>query len=367
MDQKIVNIQVLRAGAAIAVVLSHLYLLDLSTASASVPAFPQAFIYGFSGVDLFFVISGFVMALVSRGRFGSPSRAGAFLFSRAARIYPPYWLYTLAAIAGMAVMGGLADKLDQVTLWRSLVLWPDLAGPLLPVGWTLVHEMYFYLVFALIMLAPQRALAPLLALWGAATVAGALAGLRGTGDVASIVFSPLTLEFIAGAYVGLLVASGRRRLGWAALAVGVAAMVPACLLLGAPEPDSFSNHWARAAAFTPPCVLMVYGAACVEVDSRARAPGALVALGDWSYSLYLLHVLVIVGVYSLWADRMAGWLDNWLLGAICMAGSILTACLSFRYFERPSLVLAGRLRDRIAGPRTGAAPAGAPRLASRIW
>ncbi len=365
MDQKIVNIQAVRAVAALGVLASHLYAYDARYAAD--PVLPAWFTYGFSGVDLFFAVSGFVMVLVTRGRFGDAASAGAFLFSRVWRIYPPFWLFTAVVIAGFAAAGTLEARLEESTLIGSLTLFPvTTAAPLLQVGWTLTHELYFYLVFALMLLAPQRLLPVLLALWCAVILAAWSAGLGAASPPARIAFSPLTFEFVAGAAAGLLVVSGRRRFGWAAIAVGVAGIVAGSLWIGPPDPMSFASGWRRFAAFGIPCALIVYGAACVEVDGRSRAPDGAVALGDWSYSLYLLHLPLIAALAALWADRWAGPLDNLAFALIATAAAVALSWAAFRGFERPVLALGGKLRARLF-PARRPQPGGTPRLASRIW
>ncbi len=365
MDGKIVNIQAVRAVAALAVLVSHLYAFEASTAFA--PALPALLTYGFAGVDLFFAVSGFVMVLVTRGRFGRPREAGAFLFSRAWRIYPPYWLFTAIAILGVLALGETAARFAESPLLPSLTLWPMTPSlPLLQIGWTLTHELYFYLVFTLFLFAPQRALPFLLCVWAALIPLAWLAGVADVNAVTWLVFSPLTLEFILGAFAGLLVVSGRRRFGWAALALGAAGFVLGSLWLGPPEPESFNDFWRRAAAYGLPCALVVYGAVCVEIDERRRAPDFMVALGDWSYSLYLLHFLVLAAIYRVWNDFFAGPWDNFAIAIVSTLLCIRLARLSFRAFERPVLVRGARLRDRLF-PQPKEPGPGEPRIASRLW
>jgi peptidoglycan/LPS O-acetylase OafA/YrhL len=364
MDQKIVNIQAVRAMAALGVLASHLYAYEARYAFS--PVLPAQFFYGFAGVDLFFAVSGFVMVLVTRGRFGGIGRAGEFLFSRAWRIYPPYWLFTGAAILGLLAMGELGARLVESPLLPSLTLWPMAPQfPLLQVGWTLTHELYFYIVFALFLMLPQRFLPVWLALWALVPALGWAIGLGEANAIARLIFSPMTLEFILGAFAALLVVSGRRRFGWTALALGVAGLALGSLWFGPPVPETFEQMWRRTAAWGVPCALIVYGAVCVELDRGARAPRAAVALGDWSYSLYLLHFLVLAALARLWADRFAGPWDNIAVAIVGAVISIRLARLSFRAFERPVLAAGARLRTRLF-PRPNGEPA-EPRVAARIW
>jgi peptidoglycan/LPS O-acetylase OafA/YrhL len=143
-------------------------------------------------------------------------------------------------------------------------------------------------------------------------------------------------------------------------------MAVGSLWLGAPAAESFNDFAGRTMAYALPCALLVYGAACVEIDSGAKAPAGAVALGDWSYSLYLLHFILLAVLARLWADRFGGAWDNLGFAVLGAALSILCAWLSFRWFERPALAAGNIIRARLF-PRRGAAPGATPRLASRIW
>jgi peptidoglycan/LPS O-acetylase OafA/YrhL len=171
------SLQLLRAVAALLVLLYHLATMGVYgwIAADGSPLLPLGFFaaIGFAGVDLFFVISGVVMVVTCFDRFGQPGEAIAFLKRRIVRIYPLYWIVTAAVLALCWLRPELAarDKTGAAAILASLVLWPQTDFPIVAVGWTLVYEMYFYLVFAVIIAAPRRMLPPLLAAWAAATVA----------------------------------------------------------------------------------------------------------------------------------------------------------------------------------------------------
>src|ERR1700757_1478274 len=134
------TIQTARAIAANLVIFSHLFLVQARyTAGTVLPAFT---LYGIAGVDLFFVISGFIMVAVA-GRDRGPIE---FLWRRVTRIYPTYWLVSLAVLATALLAPTLVNSsiTTPISLWRSFLLIPDRTFPLLAVGWTLVYEMYFY-------------------------------------------------------------------------------------------------------------------------------------------------------------------------------------------------------------------------------
>jgi len=119
---------------------------------------------GYSGVDLFFVISGFIMVYVTQNKAGSWRHSLQFLYARIVRIYPVWWVFSgimalyfwqaygvPADIERANISGGLGAY-----LLRSVLLLPQAAVPVLGLGWSLIHEVYFYLVFALILCVPRR-------------------------------------------------------------------------------------------------------------------------------------------------------------------------------------------------------------------
>lgn len=91
---------------------------------------------GFAGVDVFFVISGFVMTTI---RYNSVSNAGMFLYRRVARILPLYWLFTTVIVAILFVLPHAIDaSYSGKSVMSSYLLWPQADLPLLQVGWTLI-------------------------------------------------------------------------------------------------------------------------------------------------------------------------------------------------------------------------------------
>lgn len=357
MSQRLDSIQALRAVAAIGVVLGHVAQLEMRFLPDAILG-PVWFL-GFSGVDLFFLISGFVMVHVTRSASSaSPGQAGRFLFARITRIYPPYWLFTLAALAGFALFPGIGTRgLEDMSLWRSVLLYPHTDLPILPIGWTLVHELYFYLIFTGMLFLPRRFLAPGLVVWLAVVVAGGAVGIRQAGALPDLVFNPLTAEFVLGCAIALFCPRGGRVAGWSALAAGVTLFTVAGIIIAPQSHENLPADWLRVGTQGVPCALLAYGIITLERVGVFRSPRWLVAIGDWSYSLYLSHILVLLGGVWMW-NRVVpdmGPLDNVVMIAGGMAACLLLAALSYRFFEKPVLNLTHHWRDKLF-PSTGPKP-----------
>lgn len=346
---RLAGIQMLRGIAVLLVMAIHIWANE--NRAAGDPVLSVWLYHGGAGVDLFFVISGFIMVHVTRSKGGAVA-AGSFLFARASRIYPLAWLFTTLAIAGFVLQGTLDSWLSGRDLAASYLLYPDALEPVLGVSWTLVHELYFYLAFAVLLILP-RALLPFgLVLWGAVVGAGHYLGWAEINPWTRVALHPLTFEFLAGAFAGLLLHAVRPLAPGLMLLLGIAAFVGGALWIGEPVPEAYPAVWGRVIAFGPGATLIVYGVAGLEQQGRFRPPGFLVALGDWSYSLYLSHLLVIAALAHLWMRfAQPGLLDNAGMILAMIIVPILVAAATHYLVERPVLRLSQAVRKSIFGPR----------------
>ncbi len=186
-SRRLNDIQWLRAIAAIEVAFVHSDLLVKSFSRYTIHSFGWYEWFGGIGVEIFFMVSGYVICL----RAPSYPTGAAFLKARILRIYPLYWLFTTLVILIYFSntrwhLGGFTLDLGSVV--RSYLVLPQSDYPILPLGWTLEHEIIFYSAVALSMLVPavhwpaMRRLLPLilalLALIGMDI--GSEAGGRGT-------------------------------------------------------------------------------------------------------------------------------------------------------------------------------------------
>jgi peptidoglycan/LPS O-acetylase OafA/YrhL len=331
------NIQILRALAANGVVIAHLALVEhkYGQGIAVLPGSTHALI---GGVDLFFVISGFIMVTVM-GR----APWSRFLADRVTRIYPPYWFYTTLVLIVFLIAPALVNSSypHPPSIVRSYLLLPDSVPPLLAVGWTLVHEMYFYLCFALIVFLIGRtkiSLAPWLSAW--ATLVVVMNDVVNTyglhSPVVDVVTHPLTLEFIAGACVGIIVHMGATALGLPALALGVLQLIAIYVVVPDPQALTDVRDWIHVILIGVPCALIVYGAASLEREATSKIKDVLVALGNASYSTYLAHVLVLSVLGRLFvATPWHTPVTSAAFVVIGLASANLWGWLSYRLLEKP--------------------------------
>ena len=395
---KLSSIQMLRGLAAFAVMMSHLYAIELNAidirGSGDAALLGPVWEKGFAGVDLFFIISGFIMVYVTAGRERGAASAADFLIARATRIYPLWWLFMgITAIYFMAIHGVPGDPIqfqqaghsEAVYLLNSALLLPQAGHPALGIGWTLIHEMYFYVVFGAFLFAPQRWLPVLLALWALFVVACDVAGYSNyyPTNLFELANYPMTIEFIAGAFIAMLVMSGRRTWALPLTLIGAGAFIVSMFVFSNADSE-YTLRWGRVLWFGLPAAVLIYGISSFEADGGLRRenwPGSLknlssffwrilVRLGDISFALYLGHILAISGLKRLfeygagqlsvfgapdWLVNMfllgtPGALDNIVFVISSIVAAIILAELTYRLFEKPSLSILGQLRRKIIRP-----------------
>ncbi len=359
-EKKLMSVQALRGIAALLVLIFHIDAMFREGAPRS-RDFGDFWARGFAGVDMFFVISGFIMVWVTAEVLPSLKSAGRFLYNRIVRIYPLWWifaglmmLYFYTSVGAPAAPNKATGDAIGPYILKSLLLLPQAHDPVLGVGWTLIHEMLFYVLFAAGLLLPRRFLPVWLAGWTLAIVAFGFLGPDQplhAKNLVQLFFSPLNLEFVLGACVALylLRENGRSSALW--LIAGIALFVLGLLFH---VPGKYGNfNWIRALAYGVPSAMMILGAVWMERQGILKIPNPLRHLGDWSYSLYLSHFLVIRSIKRLWlmADPYLpvplkwgaeGWLDNVLYIALAISASIIFACISYHVIEKTLLKLMRR-------------------------
>jgi len=293
----ILGIQYLRGFAALFVVYYHIF------SNRVAQSWSAGSFYGLFGVDVFFVISGFIMWRTTA--MSTRTRPADFLLRRFIRIYPTWWI-TLSAWIGIRLI--LPDSLHNadVDFWSvvdSYLLVPHYHAvfthyvwPILVPGWTLEMEILFYLLFAgtlFISFMRARLTAILLI----------LAGLSLIGMIvpqSSAVFenltNPLLLEFAGGIFV----ASQAERLSRIPVWMLVSFLLIGLALVGFFLGPQTEMSRVRALCLGPSAMLIVAGMVGLEPRLRAKPSSWLLLLGDASYSLYLTHIIAISATAVLW-------------------------------------------------------------------
>lgn len=251
--------------------------------SDNVPSHPSTWLNGAAGVDLFFVISGFVMALT---RDSSP---WSFIKRRVIRVVPLYWIMTTLMLVKTAAAymhpdwargtKHIALTVPYIAASYLFIPFHNSVGQVLPilgVGWTLSYEMLFYACFAIALslrINPIRLLTPTFA-------ALSIVGLFFTSPAIVTLASPLLLEFVAGLWLGNMAKAEKQYSKWISVAAGVVGIV-ALLSIPYPPPNLRPFAWGTAA------FLIVFSA--IGLERNLTLPKWTQKLGDASYAIYLAH------------------------------------------------------------------------------
>lgn len=330
-------IQMLRAIAALSIVVHHgLFELEQMAAQAGQAMRWQSVLPLEAGVDLFFVISGFVMVYASRDLFGSKNSVGPFLRRRLARIVPIYWvvtvLYLALSLSGLAPLNRVAPEGAEII--ASLFFMPferpdGLVQPLYSLGWTLNYEVMFYCLFALA-LPLHRAVA-------VATVVGILMAMVLIGHFIPSSMTMLhfwtrsiIIEFGLGMIIGHMALSGIRPDRKMGLALGIIGLV--LLAFG----STFSAFLPdRALLFGLPAALLVIAALAFNGEQESgTASRILISLGDASYAIYLLHPFVLRGIRVV-ASQLLVTMPPLVFMLTSVTLTCIVAMIVWRWFERP--------------------------------
>lgn len=340
----VISVQALRAIAAWHVVFHHFYQLipDLKGDGGTLEwYFSQR---GNFGVDIFFVISGFIM-------MSTPSHATIrptdFFLRRLFRIIPAYWFFTmlLAVLALFCpVAFGLAAPVPEHII-KSLLFIPhpnpnglSVQYPFLTVGWTLFFEFLFYLIFALTLIFTFNKRLPLLVVILLALVFAYPWHWPGSMWLRD----PLMLEFGLGAIIARLHAAVAQTTGHKSTLVAGALLMVASILVVL---LNYGTYWRMIAAG-----LLVAGA--VMVEPLLKSWRLLGYLGDISYSTYLSHGIVIMGMAPLFTSMAVTPLIG-IPAAFCCGTLliILVSHLGHRYLELPSLSMGKSMHRRLLDRR----------------
>jgi exopolysaccharide production protein ExoZ len=351
-QSSLLTVQYLRAIAALMVAYFHTMI--------QIPAYTRYFreyLLGSqalsSGVDIFFVISGFIMLISNRN-----TRPGVFAVRRVIRIVPLYWVLTslIACLTLLYPQFFHATVLSLEYFLKSLLFIPyanpgqeQELVPLLVPGWSLNYEMFFYCIFALVLFAAQR--------WRLAITGGVFALLTFAGyefrpaDHRAIFFFTdiRIVEFWLGMLIADLFLHGRLRfppwLPWTILIAGFTALLwkrpMAGLTDAAPGQSLLAN--------VLPSAAIVLGAVALEQSKKVARITALAFLGDASYSIYLSHVFSL-GVARLTWSKFGLEKDSLMRAAgfavYSMVAVIIGSVLVYRLVEKPMLIFLQKMARR---------------------
>ena len=302
------SIQALRAIAAILVVLHHaLGIVSTYLEREGVYEYKLDSIlnnFGGCGVDIFFVISGFIMVYVSKNINQSPSAFKSFLANRLIRIVPMYWLFTTCALTILLIRAYLttldAAFLNSSTqfpsLWyviSSYLFIPEFREdgrlyPLITPGWTLHFEIYFYFLFSLSILFAQRFRLFFILIIFCATSTIGFFEFSSDNPLLITYTNPIVFEFLLGMLIAHIYSS-KYSISSSVSALFVIGGFTALYIFSRLHYVNGHLSESRLLAYGIPSFFIVLGSISLEKNGSTLVPNWLVQLGNSSYSLYITH------------------------------------------------------------------------------
>lgn len=326
-----VQLQYIRAIAALLVVYFHAI---LQMEKLNPDAWITAYLFGKSGVDLFFVLSGFVMWITTSDKHQAVSE---FWWKRVRRVVPLYWAVTLAAAFVALVVPQIlkSTQFDVAHILASLAFLPwlnpsdpagEMIAPLIVPGWTLNYEMYFYFVFGLCLLVPVRyRIVAITALIGSVFV---VANLTPDSTAARFYGDTVIFEFVAGVILGRIYKSG---VSISAPVVAVALVLGFAVLL---YNDYRGFDLPRLITIGIPAAAIIFFSTAIRIPDL-KAWRWLRLLGDASYSIYLTHIFTLAGSRMVYPWVIGTLQSDTLFVVLMMAMSTAVGLASYYLFEVP--------------------------------
>lgn len=336
MTKQLDGLQYLRALAALTVVIHHAGFDAGVLAQKTGQVFSLETIPWMAGVDMFFVISGFIMVYASGSLFEQNGGTLVFLKRRLVRIIPLYWLMISLFLIVMLLTPQALNS-EKPGFWQIIASYlfiphtrnDGLVQPVYSLGWTLNYEMFFYLVFACsLIFSRQKAVAGLSFLF---------LGLVAIGYIYEPLPQPfgfwtnsIILEFVFGMWIACLWQSSVKIKSM--VLYGAAIFAFALLII------DLSNILPRFLAFGVPAAILVTVAAFKS--DRSFLPVWLqqtgLLIGNASYALYLVHPFIVrAGRIAFERTGLSGSIALWVYIVICVFASCAAALVLYRWFEKP--------------------------------
>ncbi|TDR23253.1 acyltransferase family protein [Marinicella litoralis] len=352
----IVNIQFLRAVAALAVMFYHFSLQYQSINPGQAHGFFDLFnLIGYAGVDFFFVISGYIMWVTTK-RASTQSPVLNFAFKRFSRIYLGYWPYFLLALLILYFYPQL--KPANANMWGSFFLTePDTTHLLIQVAWTLQYELYFYVLFGLLMLLPSKhklnAVWAIVALIIVYQIASRFSSTHSHSDFTAVDFllSPYCLEFFAGCLLGRFFQTQRCNHFWPLL-LGLALLATAVYYQAHVLQQSLisQQHVILRVCFFGSAAALIM-AALIELEKRGQVllKHLSLILGGASYSIYLSHTIFIALTIALgwhsWVQNNSQSPGLWV--GLFMLLTVVYSVVHYLLIEKPLMAMSNHIKQRL--------------------
>ncbi len=326
-------IQVLRGVASLLVVLRHV------TAN-SILVFKQDFFFNFfsfggSGVDIFFVLSGFIITYTSIAGISQVSNLLPFIRKRIVRIFPTYWITITLFLAIQAALPSFYKthfNFHFSNLLSTYLLFPGhfmVNG----VSWTLTYELFFYFLFSFAFIIPNKKLAFYLGIiYSILIILVPLSGYTAYNKNVwiSLLYFPMNVEFFMGVSIALFISKISARLSVPLIIIGSLLFLAA----GIASNNGYQflpNVFNRVLFFGIPAFLIITGIVKLELSKKIAVHNILLTLGGASYSLYLIHLPLVAAFVRIIAKFNVH--NNIVIHILLLIMVVAICCVSILFYK----------------------------------
>lgn len=335
-------IQVFRGLAAVMVLLGHGNLIYNQNFNQDFLF--EVFLFGGLGVDFFFVLSGFIIFYVHQSDIGRRSRLKSFFTKRFIRIYPIYWVVLTLKLAASFLFAYDPETSQRSfgEILKAFLLFPQdrtiLSSSFLGVSWTLSYEVFFYLMFGLLIGLKPKFSKPIIGGWLLITFMNFIGIIQipQASLLLHFVFNELNLEFALGCLAAYILSRYTIKWGMNLIYIGASLSV-----LSAINSNSQLTGISPVIGFGIPAMVLVIGAVSLEMKKLIKVPNVLIYLGNASYSIYLMHGFAINNITKILLKLNPEISDNLLLLNILALPiaviALIFGCAVYSYIEKPLL------------------------------
>jgi len=334
-------IQVLRGIASLLVMLFHAT-KNLSEIKGQSFAF-DFFSFGGAGVDIFFVLSGFIITYTSFKAITHPNQALPFIRRRFIRIFPAYWIIIVLFVIVQLLLPAFYKTHFEFSFNNILSTLFLLPGHTMVngVSWTLTYELFFYLLFSLAFVIPKKKWTfSFFAVYAVVIIAVPLSGhnLEHGNEWITLLTYPMNIEFLMGVIAAIIIPYIPPRTSLA-LIIGGAILFLAGGIFSNQGHFLLADTYNRVVLFGLPSFLIICGLVRFELSRQLVVHNVFLLLGEASYSIYLLHLpLLAAGIklaarFNIENNLILHFLLICIMVVICFG-----AVLFYKLIENPLLI-----------------------------
>lgn len=284
--KKFNSLQVIRALSAIMIVGHHVALYMNDT---SLPMINKVFFNGWIGVDVFFVLSGFILYYTSYKKIGHKDQCKDFIFKRLSRIYPVYWVVLSAVLIVWPSYFDIRYEIKDIL--KSYLLVPQTKLPVLGVTWFLSYIVFFYLLFAMIIYFNKKISYPLISGWLIGVLLNSFGIISHPNFYFNFIFSNHFVEIVAGCLVAIIFI--KKPLKKPILAISSGFILFLMIFNNIINGSIIRNSTESILLFSLAVGLIILGCAVYESINDLDFPKSILAIGDASYAIFLTHFNIL--------------------------------------------------------------------------